>query len=120
MTSCVNDKGWLVYTCRDEPGLDTHTHAPALRLQHKRGAVVLSGVHRRWHPLGTSPTHRRDAKSRTIAELQRLADDNEEARGMLPLLAHVQKRAECVVAQRIRVPARVEWAPPAHYWRTGS
>ena len=59
----LRERQRVVYTCRDEPGLDTHTHAPALRLQHKRGAVVLNGVHRRWHPLGTSPTHRRDAKA---------------------------------------------------------
>ena len=42
--------------------------------------------------------------SRTIAELQRLADGNEEARGVLPMLAQVRKRAERVVAESICVP----------------
>jgi hypothetical protein len=52
----------LVDTCRDEPGLDTPMHAPVLRLQHKRGTVVLNGIHPRWHPSGLRQQHRRDAK----------------------------------------------------------
>ena len=42
--------------------------------------------------------------SRIIAELRRLADDDEEEQGVLPMLAQVQKRAERVVAERICVP----------------
>ena len=54
----------VVDTYRDQTGLDTHTHAPVLRLQHKRGAAVLDGIHPRWQPLGTSPItqSRQDAK----------------------------------------------------------
>jgi hypothetical protein len=54
----------VVDTYRDETGLDTHTHAPMLRLHIKRGAVILDGIHPRWQPLGTSPTtrSRQDAK----------------------------------------------------------
>jgi hypothetical protein len=39
-----------------------------------------------------------------IAELRFLADDDEEEQGVLPMLAHVQKRAERVVAESICVP----------------
>ena len=42
--------------------------------------------------------------SRVVAELRRLADDDEEEQGVLPMLAHVQKRAERVVAESICVP----------------
>ena len=54
----------VVETYRDQTGLDTHTHAPVLRLQHKRGAAVLDGIYPRLQPLGTSPTtqSRQDAK----------------------------------------------------------
>jgi hypothetical protein len=69
---------------RDKTGLDTHTHACAA-LQHKRGprAVVLKASTRDggWHPLGTSPTTQAGYKAALIAELQRLADDDEESRG---------------------------------------
>ena len=94
----------VVDTYRDQTGLDTHTRR-VLRLQHKRGAAVLDGIHPRWQPLGTSPTTQsRQEPSRIIAELRRLADDDEEEQGVLPMLAQVQKRAERVVAERICVP----------------
>jgi hypothetical protein len=95
----------VVDTYRHQTGLDTHAHAPVLRLQHKRGAAVLDSIHPRWQPLGTSPTTQsRQEPSRIIAELRRLADDDEEEQGVLPMLAHVQKRAERVVAESICVP----------------
>jgi hypothetical protein len=86
---------------------DTPRHAPVLRLQHKRGAVVFDGITPDGSRSGLRQQHRLGAGGMpglfnllVIAELQRLADDDhEKAPGVLPMLAQVKKRAECVVAK---------------------
>ena len=107
---------------REETGHDTHTHAPALRLQNRRGDVVSNGIHARWRPLVDFAINTGALPSRIRNELERLADDDEEARVLLPTLAQIQRRSEYLVSKACAsVPefARVV-AHPTRSLRTGS
>ena len=117
-TSYFQDRGWY----RDETGHDTHTHAPALRLQNRGGDVVSNGIHPSWRPLVDFAINTNALPSRIRAELERLAEDDEEARVLLPTLAQIQKRSEYVVSKAcasVPVFARVV-AHPTRSLRTGS
>ena len=135
-----NGKVWHCYDCpnckaahrtyydkdgswyREETGHDTHTHAPALRLQNRRGDVVSNGIHPRWRPLIDFAINTSALPSRIHNELERLADDDEEARVLLPTLPQIQRRSEYLVSKACAsLPefARVV-AHPTRALRTGS